>query len=110
MIRSQAGKDKRVMSKAKSIRESESCVDEWESYFCDMPEPVLLSIFYYLEVRDVLAAGGTCQRWNRIAKDDWLWRRLFQRDFGLPLNAKIGLRPGTLTYYAFDLLAKRVHY
>lgn len=68
---------------------------EWESRYCDIPEPVLLSVLIYLDVKDVVAAGGTCQRWNQIAKDNWLWRKLFQRDFGLPLNTKIGIRPGT---------------
>lgn len=98
---------KSTLPKSQSTNESESCYvsETWETNasYCDIPEPPLLKILYYLDVKDVVAAGSTCQRWNRIAKDDWLWRRLFQRDHSLPMNAKIGLRPGTKlgTYYLF---------
>lgn len=87
----------KAITRPQPTNESESFNDgceTLESNFRDLPEPVLLNILYYLQFKDILAAGRTCQRWNRITKDDWLWRRLFQRDFNLPTNVKIGIRPG----------------
>lgn len=59
-----------------------------------MPEIVLLKIFGYLDPCDVLALATTCRRWNHVARDDSVWRKFFQRDFGLPINKKVGLKPG----------------
>lgn len=85
----------RHLDESESFNNSDYETDsEFKSNFRDLPEPVLLNILCYLEARDIVSAGSTCQRWNRITKDDWLWRRLFQRDFNLPTNVKIGLRPG----------------
>lgn len=72
--------------------------DESESFdnseWVYMPENVLVQIMMYLEVREVLDMGFCCKRWYRISRDDWIWRKAFQKDFGLPLNKKVGLKPG----------------
>lgn len=74
--------------------------------FCDdngvwslLPEPVLLKIFYKLSPQDILNAGQSCIRWNEIARDDYLWKRLFHRDFKVDKN--VGLRPGNSFIFVF---------
>lgn len=57
-----------------------------------IPEPVLLKILADLSARDILNVGECCRRWNQISKDDYLWRKIFQRDFKIDRN--IGLKPG----------------
>lgn len=57
-----------------------------------VPEPVFLTILNYLTVRDILNAGECCRRWNDITKDDYLWKKIFQRDF--KVDSVIGLKPG----------------
>uniref|UniRef100_A0A336MXY2 CSON007172 protein n=1 Tax=Culicoides sonorensis TaxID=179676 RepID=A0A336MXY2_CULSO len=78
--------------------------DESESFFNSewvyMPENVLIKIMMYLEVREVLDMGACCKRWFRISRDDWIWRKVFQKDFGLPINKKVGLKPGAETWYS----------
>lgn len=58
-----------------------------------IPEPVFLSILQKLSTSDTIRAGQVCRRWNVISKDDYLWRKFFQRDFKVAKN--IGLKPGT---------------
>lgn len=57
-----------------------------------IPEPVLLTILRKLSHKDIVQASACCQRWNDIAKDDFLWRQLFQRDFKVAVD--IALKPG----------------
>lgn len=57
-----------------------------------IPEPVLLKILTLLPVRDILNAGTSCRRWNDISKDEYLWKRVFQRDF--KVDRTIPLKPG----------------
>lgn len=59
-----------------------------------MPENVLVKIMMYLEVKEVLDMGFCCKRWYRISRDDWIWKRAFKKDFGLPLNKKLRIKPG----------------
>jgi F-box and WD-40 domain protein 5 len=57
-----------------------------------LPENVLLQILFYLSPREILNVGICCKRYNRISKDDYLWRKFFQRDFKVEKN--IQLKPG----------------
>lgn len=57
-----------------------------------IPEPVLLRVLSYLKPCDVAAAASTCKRWYSIGYDDWIWHKLFLRDFKLDRN--IDLKPG----------------
>lgn len=66
--------------------------DDEESFWNLIPEPVLLNILFYLKPLDILSAGLCCRRWNKISQDDFLWRKIFQRDFKIERN--IGLKPG----------------
>lgn len=62
-----------------------------------VPEPVFLSILNYLTAREILNAGECCRRWNDITKDDYLWKKIFQRDF--KVDSVIGLKPGEFSCY-----------
>jgi F-box-like len=57
-----------------------------------LPENVVLQILFYLSPREILNVGQCCKRYNRISKDDYLWRKFFQRDFKIEKN--IQLKPG----------------
>lgn len=57
-----------------------------------IPEPILLKIFAALKAKEILNAGEGCRRWNEIARDDYIWRKIFQRDF--KIDPSIVLKPG----------------
>lgn len=61
---------------------------EWDY----IPDPVLLKILTQLPVRDILNVSECCRRWNDISKDDYLWKKVFQRDF--KVDKSIALKPG----------------
>ncbi|XP_041366646.1 SCF E3 ubiquitin ligase complex F-box protein grrA-like [Gigantopelta aegis] len=50
---------------------------------CDLPQPVLLHIFSYLEIHDlVTGVRQTCHLWHDHSYDRSLWRSLNCEDFG----------------------------
>lgn len=57
-----------------------------------IPEPVLIGILNYLSSRNILNVGECCRRWNDISQANYLWKRIFQRDFRV--DKKIELKPG----------------
>lgn len=75
-----------------------SLVDEEQDDYCEnspwvfIPEPMFTKIFLSLDPRDLLNAGQTCKRWNKLSRDDYIWRKYFQREFNVDTN--IGLKPG----------------
>lgn len=48
-----------------------------------VPDSVLLEIFLYLEPADVLSAGRACRQWHDVARDEFLWKELFYRYYGV---------------------------
>lgn len=62
-----------------------------------VPEPVFLTILNYMKAREILNAGECCRRWNDITKDDYLWKKIFRRDF--KVDSVIGLKPGKFYCY-----------
>lgn len=48
-----------------------------------VPDSVLLEIFLYLEPADVLSAGRACRQWHAVARDEFLWKELFYRYYGV---------------------------
>lgn len=50
---------------------------QWEY----IPEPILLKIFDLLPAKSILNAGETCSTWFKISHDDFLWKKIFKRDF-----------------------------
>ena len=57
-----------------------------------LPEPIFLQVASLLSVSDLVNVSRTCRRWWDLSKDDYLWKRLFRRDF--KVSPSIGLRPG----------------
>lgn len=73
--------------------DTEDCNYVWNNTeWSFIPDPILLRIALLLPVRDVLNVSKCCHRWNEIIKDDYLWRKLFQRDF--KVDRLIPLKPG----------------
>lgn len=72
------------------------------SYWDLMPEPILLKIFFQLPITDLLNGGSACKRWYKISQDDFIWRKIFQRDFKVEKN--IGLKPGKLEIHFYFFL------
>lgn len=60
---------------------------QWEC----IPEPILIEIFSFLSAKSILNAGETCSSWFKISHDDFLWKRIFKRDFKC---RKPDLKPG----------------
>lgn len=62
------------------------------SVWCVVPEEVFLKILYCLTPKEVLNVGLCCKRWNTITKDDFLWKKMFHRDFKIDIH--ISIKPG----------------
>lgn len=61
-----------------------------------LPDNLLLNIFEYLSLRNVLDASQVCYQWHRIAFDEFLWRDLFYRHF--KINRAICMAPGMVSW------------
>lgn len=85
--RNDKGDDNNSNSSVESA-DDESDYSNWSL----IPEPVFIKILQHLTTADTLRAGQCCHRWNLISKDDYLWKKIFQRDFKVAPN--IGLKPG----------------
>lgn len=77
--------------------DSTGCTDDvnyvWNNTEWDfIPEPILLKILTQLPVRDILNVSESCKRYNDISKDDYLWKKVFRRDF--KVDKSIPLKPG----------------
>ncbi|KAM6952467.1 uncharacterized protein PEZ65_012520 isoform 1-T1 [Lycodopsis pacificus] len=50
-------------------------MDEFKAWNLDyFPENILIDVLSYLSVRELVRAGRVCKRWNRLVKDQRLWR------------------------------------
>ncbi len=76
----------------RSTTSRRSRLDENYSQWYLIPEPVLIDILKGLSAKTILNVGECCRRWNDIAKENYLWKRVFQRDF--QVDPKIELKPG----------------
>lgn len=65
--------------------------DEFSKWFY-MPDFVLLIIFQYLNPRQLLTAGEVCKSWNRVSRDELLWKALFYRTY--KIDTSVGIMPG----------------
>ncbi|KAI0775192.1 hypothetical protein BD413DRAFT_710198 [Trametes elegans] len=60
-----------------------------------LPEDILLDVFQYLDVRDVLALRKTCRTLHAFGGSDYIWHRL-TADFRLPLDLPPNTPPSAL--------------
>lgn len=72
------------------------------SHWWVIPEPILLAVLSYLRPCDVSNASLTCKRWYSICLDDWIWKKLFMRDF--KVYSDINLKPGKSYFLCFNCL------
>ncbi|KAK9532878.1 hypothetical protein VZT92_010242 [Zoarces viviparus] len=50
-------------------------MDEYQAFNLDyFPENILIDVLSYLSIRELIKAGRVCKRWNRLVKDQRLWR------------------------------------
>lgn len=74
-----------------SASDSDIPISGWQY----LPDPVFLQcVSSYLSVGDLVRMSQTCRSWWAKSQDDYLWKRLFRRDF--KVSPSIGLRPGKL--------------
>lgn len=87
-----------IMTTIQQLKEinNEDRLIEDSSMWRFIPEPVLLTIFWLLPIKDILSAGRTCRRWYMIANDELLWKQKMQIHF--KTNAGIALKPGWYSY------------
>ena len=54
------------------------------------PELVLLEIFSYLSVEEVVLSRRVCKRWNTLIQSDSLWKKQLKKwtDIGLQVETK----------------------
>lgn len=71
--------------------------DAVEASWAYLPEPIFLHLAGFIDVGDVLSMSATCSSWNYQCQDDYLWKRLFRRDF--KVDPSIGLRPGKVRHH-----------
>ncbi|KAJ8673451.1 hypothetical protein QAD02_004713 [Eretmocerus hayati] len=69
---------------------------ELNTYWCYMPEYVMLNIFQYLSPRELLTAGEVCKIWNKLSHDELLWKSLFYLTYKVDPN--IGIMPGKTSW------------
>lgn len=65
--------------------------DNW--YY--MPDSILLTIFKLLTPKSLVTAGTVCKQWNRVSKDEFLWKDLFYRTY--KIEPSVGIMPGKKT-------------
>lgn len=74
-------------------RKSESEeINEVADMWTLIPENILINIFKYSKVKDIINSSATCKRWNFIANDEMLWKFKFQQDF--KIDKRIQRKPG----------------
>lgn len=76
----------------KEISSEENCDDEPNSCWDYVPDSLLLMIFKYLDPKQLVGAGEVCRSWNRVSKDEFLWKDLFYKTF--KIDPTIGILPG----------------
>lgn len=62
-----------------------------------MPDSILLSIFQYLTPKELVTAGEVCRSWNKISRDEFLWRNLFYQTY--KIDSDIGIIPGKTSWF-----------
>ena len=77
--------------------EDEAECNEEPSPWDYVPDSILLMIFKYLNPKQLVAIGEVCRSWNRVSKDEMLWKDLFYRTFNIDVN--IGILPGNIYFY-----------
>lgn len=55
-----------------------------------IPNEIALTIFGYLDMRDLLSISQTCKHWNSISEDDFLWKPLYKKAWSVTVPGGAG--------------------
>ncbi|KAH3721181.1 F-box/LRR-repeat protein 12-like [Dreissena polymorpha] len=55
-------------------------------HFLQLPDLLILEVFSHLNVKEICIISRVCKRWNKIAKDKSLWRRIDMTDARINLK------------------------
>lgn len=61
-----------------------------------MPDSILLNIFQYLTPKELTIAGEVCRSWNRVSRDEFLWKDLFYQTY--KIDPDVGIMPGKTSW------------
>ncbi|XP_058789994.1 F-box/WD repeat-containing protein 5 [Phymastichus coffea] len=111
--------DEDVQKEIESMGENEKSDEETEMKSCEeelnyevtkwfyMPDFVLLIIFQFFNPRELLTAGEVCRSWNRVSRDELLWKALFYRTY--KIDPSVGIMPGKTSWISeFKRLAYHI--
>ena len=73
-----------------------SGIDQTGACWENVPDTVLFQIMSYLPVRSLLNCSVACNRWNRLAFSDVLWRELLQRTW--QIDRAVPMAPGAVSW------------
>lgn len=65
--------------------------------WCYMPDSVLLSIFQYFTPKELLTVGEVCTSWQRVSRDEFLWKDLFYQTYKIDHN--VSIMPGKYSLF-----------
>ena len=69
-----------------------SDIEDYNENWYYMPDPILLTIFKLLTPKELVTAGCVCKPWNRVSKDEFLWKDLFYQTY--KIEPSVGIMPG----------------
>ncbi|NXW58777.1 SKP2 protein, partial [Eurystomus gularis] len=87
-------KDFFILRRPRLVREAESGVS-WDA----LPDELLLTVFVYLPLRDLLKVSLICKRWHCLAFDESLWQTLDLTGRNLPPGVIGRLLPAGVTVF-----------
>ncbi|XP_075596831.1 S-phase kinase-associated protein 2 [Balearica regulorum gibbericeps] len=87
-------KDFVIVRRPRMLREAESGVS-WDA----LPDELLLALFAYLPLKDLLKVSLTCKRWHRLSFDESLWQSLDLTGRNLPPGVIGQLLPAGVTVF-----------
>ncbi|NWH68486.1 SKP2 protein, partial [Geococcyx californianus] len=87
-------KDFVIVRRSRLLREAESGFS-WDA----LPDELLLAIFAYLPLNDLLKVSMTCKRWHRLSFDESLWQTLDLTARNLPSGVIGQLLPAGVTVF-----------
>ncbi|XP_008942727.1 PREDICTED: S-phase kinase-associated protein 2, partial [Merops nubicus] len=83
-----------IVRRPRLLREAESGIS-WDT----LPDELLLAIFVYLPLNNLLKVSMVCKRWHRLAFDESLWQTLDLTGTNLPPGAIGQLLPAGVTAF-----------
>ncbi|XP_076283274.1 F-box and WD repeat domain containing 5 [Lasioglossum baleicum] len=90
-------KEEEITSHDESDCPSDTFEENSNSKWCYMPDSILLNIFQYLTLRELIIAGEVCKSWHRVSYDGFLWKNLFYQTY--EIDPVVGMMPGKTSWF-----------